>query len=125
MNQLPRISEAEWEVMKLLWNESPLRANFIVEKLKPRTKWQPKTIKTLLNRLVKKEAIGFEKTGREYLYFPLVEEVECVKAECRSFLQRVHSGALQPMLAAFLELEEVTEDDVKELKKILNKNRSK
>ncbi len=119
MKKIPRISESEWEVMKLLWGKSPLTANDVVKML-PQKTWKPKTIKTLLNRLVKKQALGYEKKGREYDYYPLVKEAECVKAESRSFLQRVYGGATKPMLAAFLESEKLSPEDIKELKKILN-----
>lgn len=121
MKRVPRISESEWQVMKLLWANSPSTANKIVEKLSAKTTWKPKTVKTLLNRLVKKEALGYEKKGREYHYYPLVAETECVKAESRSFLQRVYGGATKPMLAAFLESEDLSPEEIKELKQLLDR----
>ena len=60
MKKIPKISEAEWEVMKLLWSKNPLTANKIVEVLSRKKPWKPKTIKTLLNRLANKEAIGYD-----------------------------------------------------------------
>ena len=65
MKKVPRISEAEWEVMKVLWDASPITANQIVEILSKRTFWQRETIRTLINRLVRKKAIQFEKQGRQ------------------------------------------------------------
>jgi len=121
MQKIPRISESEWQVMKLLWAESPATANKIVEELSLRTTWKPKTIKTLLNRLVKKQALGYEKKGREYHYYPLVAETECVKAESRSFLKRFYGGATKPMLAAFLESEDLSPEEIKELKQLLDR----
>ena len=82
---------------------------------------KPKTIKTLLSRLINKKAIGFKKKGREYHYYPLVAEDECIRAESRSFVQRVFGGAAKPMLAAFLENEDLSPEEIKELKRILNK----
>ena len=121
MKKVPRISESEWQVMRVLWAKKPSTANEVVEALSATSTWKPKTIKTLVNRLVKKKAVGYEKKGREYHYYPLVAEAECVKAESRSFLRRVYGGATKPMLAAFLENEDLSAEDVKELKRILDK----
>jgi BlaI family penicillinase repressor len=125
MKNIPRISESEWQVMRVLWSNSPSTANKIVEALSKKTSWKPKTIKTLINRLVQKKAIDFEKKGREYLYFPVATEADCVKAESRNFLQRVYGGSLKPMLAAFIEEENLSAEDIKELKKILAKKGGK
>ena len=121
MKRIPKISESEWQVIKLLWVQNPATANEIVETLSPTCKWKPKTIKTLLNRLVKKKAVGYKKKGREYHYYPLVGQAECVGAESYSFLRRVYGGAAKPMLAAFLENEDLSPEDIKELKRILDK----
>jgi BlaI family transcriptional regulator, penicillinase repressor len=121
MKKLPKISESEWVVMKAIWFENPITANRIVEKLEDSTSWSPKTIKTLLNRLVQKGAVGFESKGRVYDYYPLIKESVFVKEESRSFLNRVFGGALNPMLATLVESEDLSEEDIKELKRILNK----
>ena len=119
---LPKIAKSEWRIMKILWNQSPMTAKQIIKALANSVQWNPKTVKTLLNRLVKKKALGFTKEGRTYNYFPLVSENECANAERQSFLSKVYSGALQPMLAAFLEDGKLSEDEIAELKKILVKN---
>lgn len=121
MNDKPKISAAEWEVMKILWAKSPATANEVVEALRPKTSWKPKTIKTLINRLVSKGAVGFEKNGREYHYSPQITEDECIKAETTSFLQRAGKAAVKPMLAAFIEEQQLSNDDIAELKQILDK----
>jgi BlaI family penicillinase repressor len=89
--------------------------------LKDTTNWTSKTIKTFLNRLVKKNALGFEMEGRTYLYHPKVREAECIRAERRSFLNKVYNGALQPMLAEFIEDQELSPSEIEELKMILDK----
>jgi BlaI family penicillinase repressor len=119
MRVIPKISESEWQVMRVLWAKNPSTANEVVDALSA-TAWKPKTIKTLLNRLVKKKALGFERKGREYHYYPLVAESACVRAESRSFLRRVYGGALKPMLAAFLENEDLSAQDISDLKRILD-----
>src|SRR4030043_2330677 len=99
MRRPPKISEGEWEVMKVLWERSPLTANEIVETLSKRTRWQRETIRTLINRLVQKKAVGFEKKGRQYHYPPFVAAAECVRAETKSLLRRFRGSAIEPMLA--------------------------
>jgi BlaI family transcriptional regulator, penicillinase repressor len=121
MKKLPRISEAEWQVMKLVWARSRATTNEVVEALAPLTAWKPKTIMTLLKRLATKQALGFEKKGRLFEYYPLVKEADCVRAESRSFLQRVYGGAVAPMLTQFIEDTPLTLDEVAELKRLLEK----
>ena len=121
MKKMPKISESEWQIMKLLWAKSPSTANEVVKALSAKTAWKPKTIKTLINRLVKKQALGYEKKGRQYHYYPLIGQAECIGTESRSFLKRVYDGATKPMLAAFLENEDLSPKDIKELKQILNR----
>ncbi len=120
MKGVPRISEAEWQVMRVVWADAPCTANEVVKALASTTTWQPKTIKTLLNRLAKKKALGFKKRGRAYHYYPLVGESECVMAESRSFLRRVYGGALVPMLANFLKEEELSSEEIAEVRRILD-----
>jgi BlaI family penicillinase repressor len=119
MKKLPRISESEWLVMRVLWSESPLAANEVFEELDGKTKWKPKTVKTLIDRLVKKGAVKFKKDGRRYMYYPAVNEDECIATERRSFVRRVYGGTTKPMLAAFLEDAELSAQDISELKQIL------
>ena len=121
MKRTPKISEAEWEVMKVLWRRSPRTANDIVKELTGKTAWKRETIRTLINRLVGKKVLKFEKKGREYHYYPLIAQDECIRAESHSFLRRVYGGAAKPMLAAFLENEDLSPEDIKELKRILDK----
>ncbi len=120
MKKIPRISEAEWQVMKVLWRKSPLTANNIVKILSEETQWKRETIRTLINRLVRKKALDFKKQSRQYLYFPLVNESECVREETKSFLDRVHGGSIEPMLAAFVESEKLSPEKIARLKQILD-----
>jgi BlaI family penicillinase repressor len=98
---------------------APCTANDIVEALADNTEWKPNTIKTLIARLVKKNALGYKEEGRNYLYYPLVPEEECIKAENRSFLLKVYDGALKPMLVNFLQEEQLSPEEIEELKCIL------
>ena len=124
MKTTPQISEAEWLVMKVLWERSPRTANDVTEALDSQTDWKPKTIKTLLSRLVQKKALGFKRSGKAYLYRPLVSEEACARARRRTLLRRVYDGAITPMLAAFIEDEELTAEDIAELRRLLDRKES-
>jgi BlaI family penicillinase repressor len=123
MKSLPRISDTEWIVMRVLWSSSPLTAGQVVKALSQGTPWMPRTIKTFLGRLVRKGAIGFTTEGRTYSYFPLVAEADCVRSENDSFLNRVHGGALSSLLSSFLDARKLTTREIEELKRILDKKK--
>lgn len=117
-----RISEAEWEVMKALWEQSPRTANEVVEALSGQ-KWSAATIRTLIGRLTQKGAVRFGKSGREYLYEPLISREDAVRRERGSFLRRVYDGAVQPMVAGFLEDEKLSAEDLEALRRLLDEKR--
>jgi BlaI family penicillinase repressor len=122
----PRISDHEWEVMKVIWSRSPCTAGQVIEELSRQdATWHPKTVKTFLTRLVNKQVLAFRKEGRAYHYFPLFSEKECVRAASESFLQRVFGGSLRPMLAHFIEEKKLSRREVQELKKILEEGGGK
>ena len=122
---LPKISEAEWRVMKLLWDKSPRTANDMVDELEGNVDWNAQTIRTLVNRLVQKGAITFEKDGRAYLYYPKVQERDVQRAETRSFVSRVFNGAMKPMIATFLEETDLSEEEINELERLLKEKKSR
>ncbi|MCM3290965.1 BlaI/MecI/CopY family transcriptional regulator [Paenibacillus sp. MER 180] len=123
MNNLPHITEAESEVMKLLWQKEPLTSIEIISNLKDQMDWSDQTIKTFLNRLHKKKAIRFEKSGRNYLYYPLVTYDEYLKAANRSFLDRVYNGAIGMLFTKFLEEEKLSDSQIDELQQLLEKKK--
>ncbi len=119
MKDIPKISESEWAVMKVIWKENPVTSNRVVEVLSESTAWKPKTIRTLLNRLVSKGAVGHNDEGREYQFYPLIEESVAIKAESKSFLKRVFGGSLKPMIATMIESENYSPEEIEELRSIL------
>ena len=119
---MPKISNAEWEVMKIIWNNSEITSTNIIQELKDKAEWKPTTVKSLINRLLNKNAIGFNKLGNEYLYFPLISEDECIKSESHSFINRVFNGSIKSMVLTFVESKELSETEIEELKNILNKS---
>lgn len=118
--QSPKISPAEWEVMKVIWVQSPRTANEVIEALSQESNWHPKTVRTLLHRLTEKGALVSKKTGRVSSYTPLVKEEACVREETRSFLDRVFDGGVSPMLAHFLEHENISDEEISELRRMLD-----
>ncbi len=124
MSTLPKISEAEWEIMKLIWKSNPITSEEIIYQLSGRMMWSAQTIKTFITRLIKKEAIGFEKRGRVYYYYPLLSEEECIRSENEFFLKKVYDGALNMLFIKFLE-EELSLDQIEELESILKDKKEK
>lgn len=120
MKELPAISEAEWEVMKILWSRSPQSANEVIEALEGVTDWKPKTVRTLISRLVQKNAIAFQDTGRTYFYYPLVSQDDYVQVETQSLLKRLYGGAIKPLLVNFLREQKLSSDEISELRRILD-----
>jgi len=118
--KIPRISDTEWELMRIVWAHRPCTSAEIIATLKRQDPtWHPNTVKTLLNRLVKKQALGFQPEGRTYLYVPLVSEKDCVQAASDSFLERVFGGSLRPLLLHFAERKKLSSADLAELKRVL------
>ncbi|MCC0632735.1 MULTISPECIES: BlaI/MecI/CopY family transcriptional regulator [unclassified Clostridioides] len=125
MKKLPQISEAEYQVMKIIWKYAPISTNEVIEKLVKTSKWSPKTIQTMLLRLVKKGALTYEKNSRVFVYTPIVKEEEYVATESSSFLNRFYNGTLNSMVLNFLENDKLSEDDIEELRHILDKRKTK
>lgn len=121
MTKVPKISESEWQVMRVIWDENPITSNRVVDTLTGSTLWKPKTIKSLLSRLVKKGAVGHENEGRGYIYYPLIEESVLARAESQSFLKRVFRGGVKPMLATMIDSEDISPEEIEDLKNLLSK----
>lgn len=121
MAALPAITDAEWDVMKVLWDQGEAGAQEVTAALAVERNWRPQTVKTLLNRLVKKGAVVYVEEGRRFIYRPKVSRDAVVKAESRSFLARVFDGAVTPALVHFLKLGHLSKSDIEELKKTLDR----
>ena len=112
------ISESEWVVMKIIWNEPPKALQEILSELK-HTAWSSTTIQTYLARLVKKGALTTKRQGKGYLYYPAISESECQLAEGRSFLSRVYDGSLSQMVKGFVKSGSLSEEELRELKLLI------
>jgi BlaI family penicillinase repressor len=120
----PQISDAEWEVMNVLWTRSPLTASEVADELCDRMRWHPKTVKTLLGRLVKKGALRYREEGNHYVYSPAFARRRFVAEASRSFIDRVFGGRLAPALVHMVETTQLSDQDLAELRNILDRKRT-
>ena len=114
-----RISDAEHAVMEVLWEESPLTAQEVAERVPAERGWSANTVKTLLGRLLAKSIIGHEEDGRRYRYRPLVARSDYVAGESRKLMDRLFGGKLTPLVAHLAERDEITDQDIAEIEALL------
>lgn len=120
MKKIPQISESELEVMKIIWELGQATSSQIIDRLTETTEWKPKTIQTLITRLVSKEALKAENTGsKAYIYVPLVHEAEYKTFASKSFLQKVFDGSINLMVASFIKEQKMTREEINSLRKLL------
>lgn len=116
-----KISEAEWEVMTVLWEAAPRPSTEIVNEVAARKGWHTRTIRTLLDRLVRKGAVSVQSGRRPALYQPNLSREECIRQESQSFLDRVFGGEPASMLLHLVKQVELTPAEISKLKRILSK----
>ncbi len=119
MKSVVRISDAEWEVMNLVWASAPVPTADLVDRLARKKGWAPRTTRTLLERLVKKGALSYEEDGKRYLYRPEVSLEDCVRHESRNFLDRVFGGEPAAMLIHLVKETNLSPTEITELRRIL------
>ncbi|MCI1945687.1 BlaI/MecI/CopY family transcriptional regulator [Clostridium luticellarii] len=124
MNKANKISDSEWEIMKVLWKNSPVTSSEIIKILKQYTSWSPKTIHTLINRLVDKDIVQVKKQKPFYLYSPKVSEEECRNIKTRSFLEKVYDGSIRLLISNFIKDEKLSDEEIDELRQILDSKSS-
>ena len=105
--------------MEVLWQRSPVASEHVVAVLKSQTHWREPTIKTLLNRLLKKEAISAEKVGRRYLYSPVLTREQWLSNESESLVERLFGGRVAPLVAHFSKHQRLTKKDLSEFKRLI------
>lgn len=125
MYKRPQISEAEFEVMRVVWAYAPINTNEVTDKLTQTTAWSPKTIQTMLKRLVTKRVLTYEKMGRIFVYTPLVTEEEYIRQESHSFLKRYYGGNITSMLSSYLESDRLSEAEISSLRHLLTEQSEK
>lgn len=113
------VSDAETEVLKQLWDESPLTAQEIIDRLQGESSAHPKTVKTLINRLLKKGALGFHEQQRKYHYYPTINKADFYQIKTESFLDKFFDGELSPMVSFFSSRKKLNDREINELKKLI------
>jgi len=114
------ISDAEWIVMRVVWRLGKATAAEVIAELAPTENWSHRTIRTLLGRLVEKDALTAEADGNRYLYRPRVTQQKCVRAESRSFLNKVFGGDAAELLIHFAQEAKISRQQIDELKRLLD-----
>lgn len=114
-----RVSESEKLVMEILWQESPLSSLDVVSRLSDQD-WNEKTVKTFLNRLVKKKVLSYQKDGRRYLYSPMVDRVDFLSDESTGFLNKVFKGDMRELLTTFVQNKQLSEKELNYLRELLD-----
>ncbi len=116
---MSRISGAESHIMEALWTKGALTADEIVQSVGPAQDWGEATVKTLINRLLKKKAIASERTGGRALYRPLVSREDYVTGESQGLLDRLFGGQLAPLVAHYARHRDLSAEEVARLKKLI------
>lgn len=115
-----RITEAEWEVMAVVWERTPVAASTVFEVLENHKQWTLATVRTLLRRLVNKGALQQKADGKRYIYTPLITKAECARRESESFLDRVLGRAPSEAILHLVKRADLSKEDIQELRRILN-----
>ncbi|MGV6820118.1 MAG: BlaI/MecI/CopY family transcriptional regulator [Parvularcula sp.] len=116
---MPQISEAESIVLDALWHESPLSADGVIAAVAEDNNWTAATVKTLLNRLLKKGAVEADRDGRRYLYRPTLSRERYLNRESKGLIDRLFGGKVAPLVSHFSEQQQLDEDDIKALRTLL------
>jgi BlaI family penicillinase repressor len=116
---MKRISNGESLVMEALWRKSPLTAEGIAAELAATNDWSKATVKTFINRLLKKKAVKAERDGRRYLYRPAMRRSDFITTESQGLLDRLFDGRLAPLVAHFSENRKLSSADIAELKRLV------
>ena len=127
-NKVPQISEAEWQVMKVLWNRPGLSAAQVSNEVLKENNWSDGTTRTYLRRLIDKGVLRYEQDSsdsRIYYYFPTIDEKDALEHESKSFLSRIVKGKAGIVLASLIEGSDLSDKEIKELEEILLKRRNK
>ena len=118
--QLPDLSPAEWDVMKVVWECGEAAARDIFAALPEEKGWAIKTVKTLLARLVAKGALDYAEVGNSYLYRAAYSREELTQYEVAGFVDRVLDGAPAPVMASFIRTSDLTSADIERLRALLD-----
>ena len=114
------ISESEWTVMEYLWNNPMVTITEIRKALSP-TGWSDSTIKTLVRRLVSKNAVAINDEAATFRYYPLISQQECRLKETKSFINRVYDGSVSMLVTNLVADSNLTDKETEELLALIEK----
>lgn len=117
------ITPAEWDIMEVLWQQSPLSAAEIYDSLQTQTDWSIKTIRSFLDRLVQKKAVRKQKVHGMNVFRPVPQRSQCLRQESESFLQRFFQGNPVSLMRHFVEQEALSDQDIAHLQELLDKKK--
>jgi len=121
--QSERISEAEQAVMEALWARSPLTANEVADEVAPARGWTLATVKTLLSRLVAKQAVETAPDGKRFLYSPRIARADFAAGESKRLVERLFGGSAAGLFAHLAEAEALTDRDLNQIEALLKELR--
>jgi BlaI family transcriptional regulator, penicillinase repressor len=116
-----RVSEAEMQLLSALWDHAPQTATELADAVGPANGWTLATVKTLIARLVQKNAVAAEADGRRFLYSPLVARADMLAQESERLVDRLLGGRVSPLVAHLAEREALSTEDIAEIEAILRR----
>lgn len=125
MEKLPQISQAEYEIMKIIWKTHPISTNEVCDQIPKEHNWSSKTVHTLLSRLVSKQVISYEKRGRMYYYTPSISQESYLAQENHIFLKRFYNGNAAPLLSSLLSGTEISSEDLEDMYNLIQQKLKK
>ena len=123
--QIVELTEAEWSIMKVVWDKQPCAAGTVQETLAKSKGWAYSTVKTTMDRMVEKGLLQIEKIRNIQLFRSCITEVDARRAEFRKMLKRAFDGALTPMMQFLIEHEGLSKEQASQLRKLVNKKKTK
>ena len=123
--QVVELTEAEWSIMKVVWDKQPCAAGTVQETLAKSKGWAYSTVKTTMDRMVEKGLLQIEKIRNIQLFRSCITEVDARRAEFRKMLKRAFDGALTPMMQFLIEHEGLSKEQASQLRKLVNKKKTK
>lgn len=115
-----QITDAEWDVMRIVWDKEPRTAAEVIAALQETHDWNHRTIRTLLARLVEKKALNYEVDGARYLYRSAAKEHDCIRQRGQSFVAKVFGGDVSALVAHFVQDNQLSGEEIAELSQLLD-----
>jgi len=115
------LTEAEWTIMKVVWEQQPCTAGAVQEALAGTKDWAYSTVKTTMDRMAEKGYLVVERIRNLQLFRSALSDVEAKRAEFRKMLQRAFDGALTPMMQFLIEHEGLSKDEAAQLRQLVRK----